>query len=105
MDTNTAPTQAMALPTQQLAQRQPNTQGLDAKQVGKEFESLFIHQMLELMSQGVKTPEVMGGGSAEGIFRSMMNEKIAAEVANAGGLGVAEAIENQVKRYQEAQNR
>ena len=66
---------------------------------------MFIHQMLELMSQGVKTPEVMGGGSAEGIYRSMMNEKIAAEVSRGGGLGVAEAIENQVKRYEEALNR
>lgn len=102
MDINTT---ANALPVQQLNQQQPNTQGRNAKQIGTEFESLFIHQMLELMSQGVKTPEVMGGGSAEDIYRSMMNEKIAAEVARGGGLGVAEAIENQVKRYEEALNR
>lgn len=105
MDINTTASKPMALPVQQLNQQMPSTQGRNAKQIGKEFESMFIHQMLELMSQGVKTPEVMGGGSAEGIYRSMMNEKIAAEVSRGGGLGVAEAIENQVKRYEEALNR
>ena len=102
MDINTT---ANALPVQQLAEKQPSTAGRNAKQIGQDFEALFVTQMLELMSQGVETPEVMGGGSAEGIYRSMMNEKIANEIAKSGGLGVAEAIENQVKRYAEVQNR
>lgn len=87
---------------QQLTQ--PNLQTA-AQKAGKDFEAMFLHQMLELMSQGVKTPEAYGGGSAEGIYRSMMNEKLAAEIANSGGIGVAKAIETQIKIYQEAQNR
>ena len=99
MDINST---AQGLPVQQLTQPAVSA---GAQKVGKDFESLFIHQMLELMSQGVKTPENYGGGSSEAIFRSMMNEKIAIEISEAGGLGVAKAIENQVKRYEEAQNR
>ena len=106
MDINTT---AQALPVQQLNQAVPqvkkDAKALQAEKVGKDFEAVFIHQMLELMSQGVETPETFGGGSSEGIFRSMMNEKIAAEVAKSGGLGVADAIENQIKRYVEVQNR
>ena len=98
MDINT---QAQAIPVQQL--NAPNLTA--AQKAGKDFEAMFLHQMLEHMSQGVKTPENFGGGSAEGIFRSMMNEKIAQTVADSGGIGVAAAIENQIKIYQEAQNK
>lgn len=82
-----------------------NYQPSKAEKVGQEFESMFIHQMLELMSQDVKAPDIYNGGAAEDVFRSMMNEKIADEVTKGGGIGVAKVITDQIKRYEEAQNR
>lgn len=75
-----------------------------AKQAAKEFEAFFVFQMLEHMSAGVKSPDVYGGGSAEDMFRSMLNEKMAAEVSANSPLGIAEAVEKQIQRYQKAGN-
>ena len=76
-----------------------------AKEAAREFESFFVFQMLEHMSEGIESPDVYGGGSAENIFRSMMNEKMAAEVSQNSNLGIAEAVEQQIKRYQEVNGR
>ncbi len=84
---------------------QPQTSSTRIEKAAAEFESFFTFQMLEHMSAGIKPPEVMGGGHAETIFKSMLNEKVAAEVTKAGGLGVAKVIEDQIKLYQEAQQR
>lgn len=75
------------------------------KETARQFEAFFIHQMLEHMSEGIESPEVYGGGSAENIFRSMLNEKIADEVSHNSNLGIAETIEKQIQRYQDNANR
>lgn len=83
-----------------------NTLGPDkAQEAAREFESFFIFQMLEHMSEGIESPDVYGGGSAENMFRSMVNEKMAAEVSENSNLGIAEAVEQQIKRYQEVNER
>lgn len=76
-----------------------------AQQAAREFESFFLFQMLEHMSAGVDAPDVYGGGSAETTFRSMLNEKLAAEVSQSSNLGIADAVEKQIMRYQESANR
>lgn len=76
-----------------------------AKESAREFEAFFVYQMLEHMSDGIEAPDVYGGGSAENMFRSMLNEKMANEVSQTSNLGIAEAVEAQIKRYQEANQR
>lgn len=72
-----------------------------AAQVAQEFEAFFIFQMLEHMNKDVKSPEIFGNSMGEGMFRSMLNEKMADEIGKNGGLGIAQAVQAQIKRYQE----
>jgi len=70
-------------------------------EIGQQFEAVFINTMLDQMQAGDQTPEVGGGGQAEHMYRSMLNEQIANQVSKRGGLGIAQHIETQLKRYQE----
>lgn len=85
------------LSPQTVAAPQPSR----AQKVAQKFESFFVFQMLEHMGKGIKTPEIMGGGMAEDTFRAMLNEKIADEISKSSTLGIAPAIEAQIKRYEE----
>ena len=98
--------------TPQPRQAQQNVRGHGQQQApaqiqktAKEFESFFVFQMLEHMSEGIEAPDVYGGGSAENMFRSMLNEKMAAEVSQSSNMGIAEAVEKQIQRYQDNANR
>ena len=52
-----------------------------AREAAQEFEAVFITQMLESMYSGLEPDPVFGGGNAEKIFRSMINEKTAQNMA------------------------
>ncbi|WP_049973817.1 rod-binding protein [Azospirillum sp. B4] len=67
----------------------------------KEFESVFISQMLQHMWEGVKVDENFGGGHAEEMFRGMMIEEQAKAITKGGGLGIANAIKQEMVRMQE----
>ncbi|MCB2082251.1 MAG: rod-binding protein [Hyphomicrobiales bacterium] len=69
--------------------------------VAKEFESMFISQMVQLMYQGVPVDETFGGGNAETIFRSMLLDEYSEKISNSGGVGIAEHVRAQLLRLQE----
>lgn len=72
-----------------------------AREAAQQFETMFITQMLEQMSTGLKADSNFGGGPAEGIHRSMLNEEYAKQIARRGGIGVADAIYREMLRMQE----
>lgn len=72
--------------------------------LAKQFEGFFIYMTLEQMSQGLQTEEgIMGGGHAEKIWRSTLNEKMSDVISNANhsGYGISQAIERQLLQLQE----
>ncbi len=73
-----------------------------AREVSKQFEAFFIGQLMETMSQGLKSDGPMGGGEAEKTWRSMQNEEYGKIVARGRGFGIADAIYSQIMRLQEA---
>lgn len=81
----------------------PARQGAEARarETAQQFETMFITQMLEQMSTGLKADPNFGGGAAEGIHRSMLNEEYAKQIAKRGGIGVSDAIYREMLRMQE----
>jgi Rod binding domain-containing protein len=67
----------------------------------REFEAVFISQMFEQMMADVKTDGPMGGGSGERIFRSLMVQEIGRQMADQGGMGLADSVKRELLALQE----
>ena len=72
-----------------------------AEKAAKDFEAVFINQMLSTMFEGVKTDGPLGGGPAEGMFRSMMIDQYSKTIAGQGGFGLADQVKREILRLQE----
>ena len=72
-----------------------------AKKVAVSFESLFLSQMFEHLTTGLKVDPTFGGGPGEKAFRSLLNNEYAKSIAKAGGVGIAEPIYREILRLQE----
>jgi Rod binding domain-containing protein len=66
-----------------------------------EYEAVFLSQMLETMTSGIKTDGPFSGGPAEGIYRSMLNQEYGKAIGKAGGIGIADAVYREMLRIQE----
>ncbi len=71
------------------------------RKVAKEFEAMFLNQMLEHMSSGIKTDGLFGGGQGEAMFRSLLNQQYANGISSRGGLGIADHVYRQMLAMQE----
>jgi Rod binding domain-containing protein len=67
----------------------------------RDFEAVFVGQMLEQMWAGVSTGGTFGGGSGERIFRSLMIQSVGQQICDHGGIGLAPAIKREMIAMQE----
>ncbi|WEK05537.1 MAG: rod-binding protein [Candidatus Devosia phytovorans] len=71
----------------------------------EELEGVFLNTLTKELFSSIKTDEsVMGGGFGEETWRSMQSEQIAANMAQNGGLGIAEQLLPDLLAMQEAAN-
>lgn len=70
------------------------------KEIAQSFESMFIAQMFEHMNEGVEPDPNFGGGQAEQMFKSLLNDQYAQELSKRGGVGIAPAVERFLKGTQ-----
>jgi len=69
--------------------------GMTAAQMqgtARQFEAMFISQMLQPMFAGLTADPAFGGGEAENQWRSMMVDEYGKSVAAHGGFGIADAV-------------
>jgi Rod binding domain-containing protein len=71
------------------------------RRAARELESVFLTQMLDHMSAGLSSEAPFGGGHAERLWRSSLNEHYAKSMAGRGGIGIADAIYRDMLRWQE----
>lgn len=71
-------------------------------QAAKDFEAVFISEMLKPMFEMIDVNETFGGGKGEEVFRSMMVQEYGKIIANRGGIGIASAIQAELLKTQEA---
>jgi flagellar protein FlgJ len=73
----------------------------DALKVGRQFETMFLSEMLNPMFAGLKADKVFGGGHGEEMFRSLQVDELAKGLTAQGGIGIAAAVQREVLRMQE----
>ena len=74
------------------------------RETAVEFESFFLGQMLQPMFASIDTAPPVGGGYAEKMWRSMMVDEMGKSMAEAGGIVLADSIQREILRLQEAEN-
>jgi flagellar protein FlgJ len=90
-----------------LSQAKPKLPGASAStpdradKVAKDFEAVFINEIMGAMFEGVSTGGPFGGGPGETIFRSMMIENYSKTMAAQGGFGLAAAVKRELLHAQE----
>lgn len=67
----------------------------------KEFEAMFLSEMLSHMFEGIDTDPMFGGGHGEEMFRSMLVSEYGKMIADGGGLGVSDSIRKTMIEIQE----
>ncbi|MCD6035537.1 MAG: chemotactic signal-response protein chel [Rickettsiales bacterium] len=76
----------------------------DALTAGKEFEAIFLSQMLSHMFEGVSTDPMFGGGASENIYRSYMIDEYSKILTERGGVGIADHVQKEILKLQEAES-
>ena len=73
-----------------------------AKNTAREFESVFLGQMVKTMMESVENDGEFSGGAGEEMFRGVLAEKLGTEMAKRGGIGLAPSVIEQMVKMQEA---
>lgn len=74
-----------------------------ATRAAEEFEAVFIAQMLESMFEGLDPDSLFGGGQSEDVYRSLLSQEYGKSIAQAGGIGMADAVRREILKLQEVQ--
>lgn len=98
----------VALPTPPVETRRPGPSAdvsnvktrEQAEQVAKQFERMFIAEMLRPMFEGIETDGPFGGGNAEATFRPMLIDEYADAIAKGGGIGIADSVLKEILKLQ-----
>ena len=64
----------------------------EAVKIGKDFEQMFLSQMLSPIFNALKTDGPFGGGHAEGMYRSFLVDAYAKAMTRSGGIGIADVV-------------
>ena len=66
----------------------------------REFEAVFITEMMKPMFEGISTDGMFGGGKAEEIFHSLMLQEYGKIMAQTGQVGIADHVKEELLRIQ-----
>ena len=75
-----------------------------ARKTAQDFEAFFLGQMLQPMFANLSAEGPFGGGHAEKIWRAMMVDEVGKAMAKSGGIGLADYVQREILRVQEAQS-
>jgi Rod binding domain-containing protein len=74
----------------------------EADRVSRDFEAMFLSNMLQPVFAGIKSSKgFFGGGHAEDTFQSMLVDEYGKVMAKAGGVGIAKMVRDQILKLQE----
>ena len=103
-DTSLALMQATQAKAENLAKQAMSSQDKKDAQleaVAKDFEAVFITEMMKPMFAGIKTDSKFGGGKGEEIFRGIMLQEYGKMISETGQIGIADSIKAELIRMQE----
>lgn len=70
-------------------------------QAAKDFEAVFISEMIKPMFDMIETDEMFGGGKGEEVFRGLMVQEYGKMIAAQGGIGIASHVQAELLKMQE----
>ena len=70
------------------------------RHAAREFEAIFLAQVLGTMTQGLGGDDLLGDGQGDA-FREMLNQEVAKLISRSGGVGVADAVLREMLKAQE----
>jgi Rod binding domain-containing protein len=73
-----------------------------ARRTAEDFEAFFLSQTFEEMFSGIDPDPLFGGGSAEEAYRSMLFQEYGKAVVRQGGIGLADSMQAEMLKMQEA---
>ncbi len=89
---------AMTRAKQALNHRSPE----EFEGAAKDFERMFLAEMVSHMFETVGVDPLFGGGEAEGTWRSMMVDEYSKQIVNSGGIGMSDSVKAHMITLQEA---
>ena len=101
MDSAVQSTALLATQRPLAAKPQATPLAARAEKAAKDYESVFISQMLGAMFSGIKSDGITGGGQGEEMFRSLMINEYGKSLAAQGGFGLADQMKAQLLKHQE----
>jgi len=69
--------------------------------VSKDFESMFISQMLEPMFGDSTGTEAFGSSASSDVYKGLMMDEYGKQISNAGGIGIASYVKQELLKLQE----
>jgi Rod binding domain-containing protein len=96
-----APAPGTAAPNPTAGTQDPS----GTSKVAQDFEAFFLAQAMDAMFAGVETDKLFGGGGGENVYRSLLSQEYAKVAAKSGGVGIADAVQREILRMQEAQKK
>jgi peptidoglycan hydrolase FlgJ len=84
-------------PSGEPAAAKPDSDDPRIAQKASEFEAVMLGQVVQLMFQGLREGGPFGGGSAEAQWKDMLAQEYGRALADAGGIGLALAMEREMR--------
>lgn len=88
--------------SQSLGAKAKDPKAIDA--ASKEFETVFLAQMLEHMFEGVSVDPLSAGSEGEDVYKSWMIQQYGKTLTDAGGIGIADYVKRELLHLQEVQS-
>jgi Rod binding domain-containing protein len=76
----------------------------DVTRAAKEFEGVFISEMLSHMFEGLQTDPMFGGGRGEEMFRGMLVTEYGKKMSEGKGIGISDQIQKMMIEMQNKMN-
>ncbi|OIN87275.1 MAG: hypothetical protein AUJ12_02610 [Alphaproteobacteria bacterium CG1_02_46_17] len=70
-------------------------------QAAKDFEAVFVSEMIKPMFETIGVDETFGGGKGEEVFRGLLVQEYGKIISNQGGIGIASAVQGELLKSQE----
>ncbi|WP_374372753.1 rod-binding protein [Dongia sp.] len=75
----------------------------EIRAIAEDFEAFFAGLVFDEITAEMEPDPLTGGGQAEGMFRSLLNQEYGKSVARTGSLGIADIVQRQLLQLQETQ--
>ncbi len=73
--------------------------------VSKDFESMFISQMLEPMFGDSEGTDAFGSSESSDVYKGLLMDEYGKQISRSGGIGVADFVKKELLKLQEAHRR